>query len=297
LTESPPLRPGVSAIEKLTAQHHVTAFDCGRPELNSFLQRFALPSQQASSSQTYVACRGRHVAGYYSLAVGGVAWNEAPPRIGKGLARHPRGSHMYIFALSLFNFAIRLDHHYSDFASATESATFATGVLVTNAANVIYGRFGLQNRLWHSKCERFENSKGSGCRVLLSQPSSFPWFFQRLFYTHVVVMAVEVRAMNEEKEILNQIGRPKQKLPDLLTIGPNVVEKINDLRRLRLAIRAYHEGATSLRKARIVCEEHAKEWGIDVNLVDNWRRFQKAAFKSEQLFSFFFGTKVHLFTK
>jgi GNAT superfamily N-acetyltransferase len=89
LTESPPLRSGLSAIEKLTVQHDVTAFDCGRPELNQFLQRFALPSQQANSSQTYVACRGRQVTGYYSLAVGGVAWNEAPPRNSKGLARHP----------------------------------------------------------------------------------------------------------------------------------------------------------------------------------------------------------------
>jgi hypothetical protein len=89
LTESPPSRPSLSAIEKLAARHDVTAFDCGRPSLNQFLQRFALPSQQSSSSQTYVVCRGRRVSGFYSLAVGAVAWDEAPPRTGKGLARHP----------------------------------------------------------------------------------------------------------------------------------------------------------------------------------------------------------------
>jgi GNAT superfamily N-acetyltransferase len=89
LTESPPLRPTLSSIEKLTAHHDVTPFDCGQPDLDQFLQRFALPSQQASSSQTYVVCRGKRIAGYYSLAVGAVAWDEAPPRTGKGLARHP----------------------------------------------------------------------------------------------------------------------------------------------------------------------------------------------------------------
>jgi GNAT superfamily N-acetyltransferase len=34
-------------------------------------------------------CRGSRVTGYYSLAVGAVAWDEAPPRTAKGLARHP----------------------------------------------------------------------------------------------------------------------------------------------------------------------------------------------------------------
>jgi GNAT superfamily N-acetyltransferase len=89
LTESAPQRSALSAVEKLAAHHGVTAFDCGRPELNQFLQRFALLGQQANSSQTYVVCRGRQVAGYYTLAVGAVAWDEAPPRAAKGLARHP----------------------------------------------------------------------------------------------------------------------------------------------------------------------------------------------------------------
>jgi GNAT superfamily N-acetyltransferase len=89
LTESAPGRPAVSVIERLAAHHAVAAFDCGSPDLNQFLQRFALPSQQANSSQTYPVCRGRRLAGYYTLAVGAVAWDEAPPRTAKGLARHP----------------------------------------------------------------------------------------------------------------------------------------------------------------------------------------------------------------
>ncbi len=84
-----PPRPALSVIEKLTAHHSTKDFDCGSADLNLFLHRFASPNQQANSSQTYVVSRSQQVAGYYSLAVGAVAWDEAPPRIAKGLARHP----------------------------------------------------------------------------------------------------------------------------------------------------------------------------------------------------------------
>jgi GNAT superfamily N-acetyltransferase len=81
---SDPLR-----IEKLRADHAVGAFDCGREELNRFLARFALINQQAGSARTYVALSGSAVVGYYSLAVGEVAYADAPERLSKGLARHP----------------------------------------------------------------------------------------------------------------------------------------------------------------------------------------------------------------
>jgi GNAT superfamily N-acetyltransferase len=89
LTESALARPALGRIEKLAAHHDARAFDCGRQELNQFLQRFALPSQQSNSSKTYVVCRNWRIVGYYSLAVGAVAWGAAPPRTAKGLARHP----------------------------------------------------------------------------------------------------------------------------------------------------------------------------------------------------------------
>jgi GNAT superfamily N-acetyltransferase len=77
------------AIEKLRADHSVAGFDCGHEELNRFLVRFALMNQQAGAAQTYVAISDQTVVGYYSLAVGEVAYNDAPNRLGKGLARHP----------------------------------------------------------------------------------------------------------------------------------------------------------------------------------------------------------------
>ena len=76
-------------IEKLRQDHVTAGFDCGREELNRFLIRYALINQQAGSAQTYVAVSGSSVVGYHSLAVGEVAYADAPSRLSKGLARHP----------------------------------------------------------------------------------------------------------------------------------------------------------------------------------------------------------------
>jgi GNAT superfamily N-acetyltransferase len=80
-----------SKVQKLASTHDVSAFDCGNPALNQFLQRFALVNQQANSAQTYVSCEEgtNRVAGFYSLAVGSVEQTAATGRLGKGLAGHP----------------------------------------------------------------------------------------------------------------------------------------------------------------------------------------------------------------
>lgn len=76
-------------MEKLNASHAVAAFESPSPALNTFLQRHALQSQGANAAQTYVAAVGDHVAGYYTLTVGQVVYDDAPERLAKGLARHP----------------------------------------------------------------------------------------------------------------------------------------------------------------------------------------------------------------
>lgn len=76
-------------IEKLRPDHVVASFDCGQGELNRFLSRFALVNQLAGAAQTYVATSGDTILGYYSLAVGEIAYDDAPGRLSKGLARHP----------------------------------------------------------------------------------------------------------------------------------------------------------------------------------------------------------------
>lgn len=82
------LRP-LSPVGTLGIDHDPGPFDCGDAELNRFLKRFALASQQAGSAQTYVVCRANAIVGYYSLTVGSAAHQDAPGRITRGLARHP----------------------------------------------------------------------------------------------------------------------------------------------------------------------------------------------------------------
>lgn len=79
----------VRRIERLRSDHAVSAFDCGVPALNRFLQTFALASQKAGSARTYVAMIDDAVAGYHSLTVGDVTYDDAPERMAKGLPHHP----------------------------------------------------------------------------------------------------------------------------------------------------------------------------------------------------------------
>jgi GNAT superfamily N-acetyltransferase len=84
-------RAGLSPVEKLTDDHQLSSFDCGKPSLNDWLKRFALTNQKNDSARTYVVHRAARVVGYYSLSAGGVSRDESPTRIAKGLAKHPIG--------------------------------------------------------------------------------------------------------------------------------------------------------------------------------------------------------------
>jgi GNAT superfamily N-acetyltransferase len=80
---------GALRIEKLCRDHPVKGFDCGREELNRFLVKHALQSQQGNASQTYIALANEQVVGFYTLVVGTVEHIDAPPRLLKGLGRYP----------------------------------------------------------------------------------------------------------------------------------------------------------------------------------------------------------------
>lgn len=78
-----------AAVEKLRRDHPVDTFDCGQPQLNRFLVRYAYATQQAGGSTTYVGMMGGTVVGFYTLVFGDVDYADAPERLTKGLARHP----------------------------------------------------------------------------------------------------------------------------------------------------------------------------------------------------------------
>jgi GNAT superfamily N-acetyltransferase len=73
----------------LESAHRIDSFDCGEPALNDYLRRFAYADSRSSSSRTYVVLRDHDVIGYYTVAPGSVTFEEAPPRVAKGLARYP----------------------------------------------------------------------------------------------------------------------------------------------------------------------------------------------------------------
>ncbi len=79
----------VKGIAKLHSAHNADGFDCGNPELDHFLRRFALTNQRANLTQTYVLSKGNDVIAYYSLTVGQANHQDAPRRVTEGLGRYP----------------------------------------------------------------------------------------------------------------------------------------------------------------------------------------------------------------
>jgi GNAT superfamily N-acetyltransferase len=77
------------ALVRLTADHHLSGFDCGSEVLNRWLLNHALASQKADLARTYVLLDNRAVVGYVSLTTGSIRREAAPTRYARGMPRHP----------------------------------------------------------------------------------------------------------------------------------------------------------------------------------------------------------------
>jgi hypothetical protein len=88
-------------------------------------------------------------------------------------------------------------------------------------------------------------------------------------------------------------SRSNRGLPSLLILGPAVVEKHEHLRRFLLIVRAYIEGARSLRKALLLIRKNGRLWGEDESLVSTWEDVRQAAFVTEGLISDYFLISGH----
>lgn len=64
----------------LSAQHDLSAFDCGEPVLNDWLRQRAAKNE-SRFSRTYVVCEGAQVVGYYCLSAGAVERAVAPGKV------------------------------------------------------------------------------------------------------------------------------------------------------------------------------------------------------------------------
>lgn len=77
--------PRIGAPEKLRADHDLSGFDSGEPELDDWLRRRALNKEAGGASRTYVVCVGTKVVGYYALSTGAIAYTHAPGRIRRNM--------------------------------------------------------------------------------------------------------------------------------------------------------------------------------------------------------------------
>lgn len=77
--------PAVSAPEHLTAQHDLSAFDSGVPDLDTWLKRRAFRNEASGASRTYVVSAAGRVVGYYALATGAVAQTEVTGRVRRNM--------------------------------------------------------------------------------------------------------------------------------------------------------------------------------------------------------------------
>ena len=78
-------------IEPLGSHHDRTAFSCGAPALDSYLQRQASQDVRRRVAQVFVAvgdAQGK-IAGYYSLSAATFEKDELPPALAKRLPHYP----------------------------------------------------------------------------------------------------------------------------------------------------------------------------------------------------------------
>ena len=74
-------------IEPLNSSHHRSAFDCGVPSLNRYIQEQAGQHAKKDITRTYVAVEenAADVVGYYSLCAGSISFAIVP----ENLPHHP----------------------------------------------------------------------------------------------------------------------------------------------------------------------------------------------------------------
>ncbi len=78
-------------IEPLGSHHDRTAFSCGEPALDSYLQRQASQDVRRRVAQVFVTIGDTpgKIAGYYSLSAASFAKDELPPALAKRLPHYP----------------------------------------------------------------------------------------------------------------------------------------------------------------------------------------------------------------
>lgn len=81
-------------LEPIAKSHRREEFDCGDPELNLFLRRFARQSHEHNASKTFCAIEdadpGR-ILGFYTIVTSSIKYDLVPKTMTRGLAKHDIG--------------------------------------------------------------------------------------------------------------------------------------------------------------------------------------------------------------
>lgn len=77
--------PALAPPVPLSAEHELDGFTCGVAQLDDWLKQRALHNEIDAGSRSFVACSGRRVAGYYSLAAGSVLRGVATGRVRRNM--------------------------------------------------------------------------------------------------------------------------------------------------------------------------------------------------------------------
>lgn len=79
----------LSSVEKLSSEHDLSGFSCGKPVLDEWLRKYALTNQRNGMAQTYIVHREKRVVGYYAISAGSVSRDMVSSRVAKGVPNHP----------------------------------------------------------------------------------------------------------------------------------------------------------------------------------------------------------------
>lgn len=80
-----------SPVERISAAHLTSDFDCGSEAQTTWLRRHALQADRTDTTRVWVVTlrSSRQVVGYYALSAGSVEHEAAPARVRKSMPRYP----------------------------------------------------------------------------------------------------------------------------------------------------------------------------------------------------------------
>lgn len=77
--------------EAISRQHDRKGFDCGSPDLNQYLNRYARQNHESGGAKTFVAVTPadpERILGYYSISPGAIEFARVPTQLTKKLGRY-----------------------------------------------------------------------------------------------------------------------------------------------------------------------------------------------------------------